>query len=533
MTTEEFTCPICFDGIILPKLLECGHTFCLKCIKDYSDDIKTDSRDLVCPLCRSKFNLPTDGPSQLITNYFVDIPKPQKYCLKCQETEKISSFCLVCGSLFCKKCFKSHIHSIVDNNSSDDENDEDGSIPIHLLLQGVRTMFTCKLQSYFVIDIPQDNQGNRTIHSVRASKYGGVYVVPDQVNFILKFDLTDRIHEKIRIITPSQMQCSGVIETDINTLLATFPVHKLIKKYAFSRWSHFATCQDFYPLDLVELSNGNILACGPNRLLERKEKPIRRTGYLQVYSFRGEPLFRLDKLLGSTLAYPCILAYDKNRMVISVVDQGNKEMIVIHEKDKSSHTYKGRPLVPFPLSLFGISDKFFPLGLCGGPNGHFIVTSDDEYHMVDRFGKLVGVGQTDDKDGFGRLVTIDDKGSIWCSDPQNGAIKTYKVIDYRNELDSNKKSGIRRNLSSDVRGNNTPGIRGSISYGVRGLTMSGIHGNIPSGIRGNIMSGSHGTIRSDSHGNIRSGSHGNITSGRYGNITSGSRGNISLSNRST
>ncbi|XP_052091470.1 uncharacterized protein LOC127728240 [Mytilus californianus] len=510
MTTEEFTCPICFDGIILPKILECGHTFCLKCIKDYSDDIKTDNRDLVCPLCRSKFNLPKRGPSQLITNYFVNIPKPQKYCLNCQKTEKISSFCLVCGSLFCKKCFKSHIHSIVNNNSPDDENDEDElSIPLHLLLQGVRTMFTCKLQSYFVIDIPQNNDGSHIIHSVRASKYGGVYVVPDQVNFILKFDQTDRIQEKIRIKTPPQLQCSGVIETDINTLLGTFPVKKLILKYASSCWSIFATCYDFHPLDLVELSNGNILACGPNRLLVRKEKFIKRTGNLQVYSIRGEPLFRLDKLLGNTktLAYPSILAYDKNRKAISVVDQENKEMIVIHEKDKSCYTYNGsgRPIVPFPLSLFGIGDscrvQFFPLGLCGSSNGLFMMTSNDEcLHMVDRFGKLVGVGQTDDNDNFGRLVTIDEKGGIWCSDPQNGAIKTFKVINYRNELDGNKKSGIRGNITS--------GNRISVTSGIRGNITSGTHGSVTSGIRGNITSSIHGSV------------------------TSGIRGNISISNRS-
>ena len=49
-------CPVCFEKMCLPKLLPCGHTFCIVCLSKIADNTKIE-----CPNCRKIHNLPKDG----------------------------------------------------------------------------------------------------------------------------------------------------------------------------------------------------------------------------------------------------------------------------------------------------------------------------------------------------------------------------------------------------------------------------------------------------------------------------------------
>ena len=64
---EEFIeCQICSERynatIKMPKILNCGHTFCKECL---TKSLKY-SKDLSCSICRQKTNI--KDPEQLITN---------------------------------------------------------------------------------------------------------------------------------------------------------------------------------------------------------------------------------------------------------------------------------------------------------------------------------------------------------------------------------------------------------------------------------------------------------------------------------
>jgi len=63
-------CPICTEVYVDPRVLPCGHTFCLQCIESMSND-KGPGDQLACPLCRKEFILPSSGVSDLPKNFFV------------------------------------------------------------------------------------------------------------------------------------------------------------------------------------------------------------------------------------------------------------------------------------------------------------------------------------------------------------------------------------------------------------------------------------------------------------------------------
>jgi len=61
-------CPICMEVYVDPRVLTCGHTFCLKCIRECSKD-KQPKVELACPLCRKKFRQPRNGLGDLPKNF--------------------------------------------------------------------------------------------------------------------------------------------------------------------------------------------------------------------------------------------------------------------------------------------------------------------------------------------------------------------------------------------------------------------------------------------------------------------------------
>ena len=88
-------CPICTEVIVDSKVLPCIHTFCLKCLEQFWKDKKPGDQ-VPCPLCRTPFNIPEGGLSELPKNYFVE---------KLLDAQKLSSTnqsvptCDICSSV--------------------------------------------------------------------------------------------------------------------------------------------------------------------------------------------------------------------------------------------------------------------------------------------------------------------------------------------------------------------------------------------------------------------------------------------------
>ncbi|XP_071795869.1 uncharacterized protein [Asterias amurensis] len=140
-------CPICLTRFIDPKILDCQHSFCLKCLQELVDkqDPKTDF--IICPVCREKTSIHDKGPSALLNCFLlssliddvinpnspeVDINPLVSICEGCDEGLDAVSRCVDCEANFCKTCLEYHAkiklnrhHRVVNAAGSSNEGSRD------------------------------------------------------------------------------------------------------------------------------------------------------------------------------------------------------------------------------------------------------------------------------------------------------------------------------------------------------------------------------------------------------------------------
>ncbi|XP_046360438.2 E3 ubiquitin-protein ligase Midline-1-like [Haliotis rufescens] len=126
--TEHFlTCTICTEVFGNPCTLVCYHTFCRKCVVNYTKTRPEamTAKSLMCPFCKmmTKVSAPerpveewTDDikPSfviQGLLDSFGPGAKDTTYCLSCRkegETTPATAWCPVCDDALCDKCTRQH-----------------------------------------------------------------------------------------------------------------------------------------------------------------------------------------------------------------------------------------------------------------------------------------------------------------------------------------------------------------------------------------------------------------------------------------
>lgn len=116
-------CPICFEKYNTPRYLPCKHSFCHGCLSSYivSQCKSTESRlGFHCPVCRSYIPSPGDPekseewvdlyPINDVLQKLVAVPD-EKYCEPClreNENEESTDYCLSCNEYLCMLCAKCH-----------------------------------------------------------------------------------------------------------------------------------------------------------------------------------------------------------------------------------------------------------------------------------------------------------------------------------------------------------------------------------------------------------------------------------------
>ena len=120
-TPSSATCGACSELYIDPRMLQCLHSFCSKCLKKILEE-QGSGTSLKCPTCQKTASLPegdvTALPKDLRRSYEAEVAQ---YASKIQSEEEIScdqcvdvsngpavSFCVNCCEFLCKACTKHH-----------------------------------------------------------------------------------------------------------------------------------------------------------------------------------------------------------------------------------------------------------------------------------------------------------------------------------------------------------------------------------------------------------------------------------------
>ncbi|XP_038052633.1 tripartite motif-containing protein 3-like [Patiria miniata] len=116
-------CPICCCRFTDPKMLDCLHSFCLNCLKEFTRRQLPKAHEITCPVCRRITAVPDTGMQGLPNCFFLsslvdefnkqerllgDAPANAPTCEECDEGLEAVSRCLDCCKFICKKCLKAH-----------------------------------------------------------------------------------------------------------------------------------------------------------------------------------------------------------------------------------------------------------------------------------------------------------------------------------------------------------------------------------------------------------------------------------------
>ena len=121
---EEFKCAICRDTYIDPKLLQCFHVYCSKCLEPLAVQDQQGQLSLTCPTCRHITPVPANGVTGLQSafqqkrlleildkhkkteddvTHIATSKKIPNYCIEHTDKER-ELYCETCGELICLKC---------------------------------------------------------------------------------------------------------------------------------------------------------------------------------------------------------------------------------------------------------------------------------------------------------------------------------------------------------------------------------------------------------------------------------------------
>ena len=140
---DQLNCPVCLDTYTDPKLLQCHHVYCQKCLVRLVFRDQQGQLVVTCPNCRRATPVPANGVAGLQSAFHINhlleiqdsfkkvgtadveevvagadsgVPKSLAFC-RCPEhvDEELKLYCESCGELICLKCAiktgKHHSHN--------------------------------------------------------------------------------------------------------------------------------------------------------------------------------------------------------------------------------------------------------------------------------------------------------------------------------------------------------------------------------------------------------------------------------------
>lgn len=111
---DQLNCSICLDTYTTPKLLQCNHVFCQRCLVRLVYRDQQGQLALPCPSCRQVTPVPTTGVRGLQAAFRVnklldtlnELWKAAENTLRCPEhlEQELKLYCETCDKLICLEC---------------------------------------------------------------------------------------------------------------------------------------------------------------------------------------------------------------------------------------------------------------------------------------------------------------------------------------------------------------------------------------------------------------------------------------------
>ncbi len=125
ISRDHLECAICADNFKDPKVLDCLHTFCLKCLREIRIRQDPENKKLICPICRKETNLEKIEVDDLPHNFTIDALVDELHlhqkllgtegeepscvtCQSCEEDQTAVSRCSDCDHFLCQDCQLAH-----------------------------------------------------------------------------------------------------------------------------------------------------------------------------------------------------------------------------------------------------------------------------------------------------------------------------------------------------------------------------------------------------------------------------------------
>ncbi|XP_033627535.1 E3 ubiquitin-protein ligase TRIM71-like [Asterias rubens] len=123
ISRDHLECAVCSDNFKNPKVLDCLHTFCLKCLREMRTRQDPKNKKLICPICRKETNLEKIEVDDLPHNFTLDALVDELYvhqkllgnepsrvtCQSCEEEDRTAvSRCMDCDHFLCQDCKQAH-----------------------------------------------------------------------------------------------------------------------------------------------------------------------------------------------------------------------------------------------------------------------------------------------------------------------------------------------------------------------------------------------------------------------------------------
>lgn len=182
-----FRCPVCLETFKNPKVLNCGHSFCLEpCLTH----LKDNKNFLKCPECRVATQIPSDGLGSLPTNFSL---------LRAIDEGSVSfsdrNVCVEHNKVFqlrCYTCEKDICSDCLENGHSSAEHDTDASRvvdviePVRSTLDDFHRMMSEKLAAVVDSEAAEEHKRIQTAQAIERSAESAMCNIHDMKNSLLQ-----------------------------------------------------------------------------------------------------------------------------------------------------------------------------------------------------------------------------------------------------------------------------------------------------------------------------------------------------------